>query len=295
SVTVSAEANNSGATVNITQPLNIHGTPESRTSAVEITAKDGTTTKTYTIIFSVSEYLFAEGFSKFGSNVVPYDNWEVEQTYTHDHAGPNSDHAEFPGIGAFKFVRGQEDKQGFLKFKYKGCGVLSFYLFVEEPDGNEVLKVETKVGFGLPQTVGNYTADSMSTDWKKFVIEINEADSVLFTFWPTMTADGSTRIWMDDISLTGFGFTPPSTGIFNLAKQNSLLCYPNPATDILNVDLGDINRGIIIFHNVVGAKIREIPLLNPRTTIDISQLNAGIYFISLKGNRTVQPTKLIVK
>lgn len=295
-VTVSAEANNSTATVNITQPQNIYGTEASRTSTVEVTAPDGTTIETYNIVFSVSSYVFAEGFSKFGSNAVPFDHWEVYQTYTHDNVIDPGDHGEFPGIGAFKFVRGQEDKQGYLKFKYKGCGILSFYLFVQEPDGNEALKVEAKVGFGLPQTVGNYTADSMTTtEWKKFVIEINETDSVLFTFWPTMTMDGATRIWMDDISLTGFGFTPPAVGISNVNKQLTLRCYPNPATDLLTVDIGDNIRGIIVFHNVLGATIREIPVLNARSTIDVSQLDAGIYFISLKGNSSVFPTKLIVK
>ena len=100
---------------------------------------------------------------------------------------------------------------------------------------------------------------------------------------------------MDDISLTGFGFTPPSTGIDNAYQQKSMRCYPNPATYMLTVDLGEINQGIIVIHNVLGALSREIQVLNPRTTLDISQLDAGIYFISLKGHPSVLPTKLIIK
>jgi hypothetical protein len=292
--TVDAEAYNTDGTVNIIQPLNIHGTEASRTSTIEVTAKDGVTKKTYSIVFSVSPYVFAEGFSNPGSDVVPYDNWEVDYTYTHDHAGPNENHGEFPGIGAFKFVRGQPDKQGFLKFKYKYCGVLTFYLFVELPDGGEALKIETKAGFGLPKIL-NLTSDSLTTDWKKFVIEVNQADSVQFTFTPTLTADKDTRIWMDDISLTGFGFTPPSMGIFNINMRNNLQCYPNPATDLLYIDLGSISQGTILFYNVLGAVIREYPVDNPSITIDISQFESGIYFLSLKGNPDISPAKIVIR
>jgi len=51
--TVSATANDANATVAITQASSLTGTEAQRTATVTVTAEDGTTTKTYTVVFFV--------------------------------------------------------------------------------------------------------------------------------------------------------------------------------------------------------------------------------------------------
>ena len=51
--TVSATAAESNATVNIAQATSLTGSEAQRTATVTVTAEDGTTTKTYTVVFSV--------------------------------------------------------------------------------------------------------------------------------------------------------------------------------------------------------------------------------------------------
>ncbi len=70
-----------------------------------------------------------------------------------------------------------------------------------------------------------------------------------------------------------------STGIFSLANnENKIICYPNPATDFLEIKLPEQNRkDDLLFYNSTGQLIRRITA--GKTRIDISNLAVGIYFV----------------
>lgn len=70
----------------------------------------------------------------------------------------------------------------------------------------------------------------------------------------------------------------------NFELQNAITLYPNPATNQLTIkgQFKTINKFEII--NTLGQKVHNGIITNEETTIDLSSLNSGIYFIKLEKN-----------
>ncbi|MDD2200359.1 MAG: PKD domain-containing protein, partial [Bacteroidales bacterium] len=81
----------------------------------------------------------------------------------------------------------------------------------------------------------------------------------------------------------------------DIENSGSLTIYPNPANSMINVITGDDNANSIIISDVLGKSI--ININNPRLNqeIDVSELNAGIYFVKVDLNGKEIVKKLIVK
>ena len=79
--------------------------------------------------------------------------------------------------------------------------------------------------------------------------------------------------------------------------------YPNPVSDILNISLDSFeNENVKLqFYDVLGRAIGMPIQLSPKSnrdnsSIDVSQLPAGIYIYSLSvGNKNIQTDKIIKK
>jgi len=71
--------------------------------------------------------------------------------------------------------------------------------------------------------------------------------------------------------------------------------YPNPANNVLNISISENNTSISIF-DIVGKNVSEMNLVNGKNTLNIENLNPGVYFYSIKRNGNIIETKkLIVK
>lgn len=74
--------------------------------------------------------------------------------------------------------------------------------------------------------------------------------------------------------------------------------YPNPASDILNLNF---DRALsdnleLTFYSTLGKKVKSIKDLNPsRPTIDISDLNTGLYLLRIEDGNKAVTKRLIVK
>ena len=77
--------------------------------------------------------------------------------------------------------------------------------------------------------------------------------------------------------------------------------YPNPATDVLNIEVNasQSSEMNISVYNLMGQKVMEqntsINVGINRPTINTAELNAGIYFVTVKANGFDQTMKFIVK
>jgi hypothetical protein len=78
---------------------------------------------------------------------------------------------------------------------------------------------------------------------------------------------------------------------FNLDAIN---IYPNPSNDFVNIEIGqnENKMGSIIITDVLGKKVFESKFENK---INISNLNHGVYFITLISNENKKFTKKIIK
>jgi hypothetical protein len=88
--------------------------------------------------------------------------------------------------------------------------------------------------------------------------------------------------------------TSQGVGIHELTEKNNIRIYPNPAHDIISVQLNqtEIFEGKIKIVNAIGTEMGAFPDIKGNTiTLDITELPAGIYFMEWN-NKTVKFIKL---
>ncbi len=286
--------NNPSATVVITNPTNLRGYEADRTGTVKVTSQDGTVTKSYKIVFTVSDYIYKIGFVNTGDGVMPLPGWRGGYTYTTNTVVPGGgNHGTFTGLAALKFMRGQPDKIGYLtSAKYIKSDTLSFWLAVDQPDGVENLLVEKKVGGGVSIMLDNITSARMTGEWQNFKYFIGEADSTQIILTPTLTAEGLTRIWIDDLSMKGKKVSGLS--IKETAADKSIEVFPNPVSDILNIDLQKATYTSLEVCDPTGRVLISEIIDNQTFTLDVLNLKNGVYFITFKGDN-ISYTKRFIK
>jgi glucosylceramidase len=272
--------NNPAATKLITNPTNLRGTLAERTGSVKVTSQDGTATKTYKIVFTISEYIYKVGFATTGNDLSHMPGWRSAYTTT-SNTVPMGNHDYFPGTAAMKFVRGQSDKIGYLNTaKYIKSDSLFFWLAVENPDGVENLLVEKKVGGGVKIMVDNITSSKMSGEWQLFKYKIGETDSTEIIFTPTLTSEGATRIWIDDLALKG-----KKVGGTVAVKETAgslISVYPNPASDQLNVIMHKAPFTSVEVYDLTGRPVMKRNIEKDAFSLNISNLPRGVYMITFR-------------
>ena len=82
-------------------------------------------------------------------------------------------------------------------------------------------------------------------------------------------------------------------------KELRFEVYPNPAKDVLNIDVNSSTKKIE-FYNVIGSLalefyIKKSYLGNETIKIDVSMLNNGVYFLKLSSDTGSSMQKLVIK
>jgi hypothetical protein len=277
---VAGTPNNPSAVLTITQPANLLGNQAERTGTVSVKSPDGTVTKDYKIVFTVSKYIFKVGFEKTGDGVMPLPGWTGGYTYTSTTI-PMGNHGVFPGTAALKFMRGQPDKIGFLiTAKYTKVDTLNFWLAVDQADGVEQLMIEKRINGGVKIPIANITSSMMSPDWQQFTYAIRETDSTEIIFTPTLTSEGLTRIWIDDLSMTG---KPRQVSVPEQSGLSRIEIGPNPATEFITIrTTGKHFQSVEIF-SITGSKVFSGTISDNAIVVNVKNFPAGIYFVSLSG------------
>ncbi|MFH1005564.1 MAG: T9SS type A sorting domain-containing protein [Bacteroidota bacterium] len=88
-----------------------------------------------------------------------------------------------------------------------------------------------------------------------------------------------------------FKSQPLNTGIFNYENLNTISVYPNPATD--NIIIESPQKAEIEIVNLQGQLIKYLVANNNKTTIDISELPGGMYFIKAKTEKGIAIEKFV--
>ena len=94
-------------------------------------------------------------------------------------------------------------------------------------------------------------------------------------------SSGSDCAWIDNVAF------PASTIITDVQTvvENNVTIYPNPANDVLNIQLGDSQSNVEIF-NSLGQVVRRYENVSGDMQINIADLNAGMYFVKVNENVT---------
>ena len=153
--------------------------------------------------------------------------------------------------------------------------VNSFYIMIydmETSTWNEAYKLANE--FNSPyHYIEQYKLNI--TEWKGKDVKI------------AFVKNGTYQMAMDDINVVSY----IQDNLYEKVKSD-LMVYPNPASEILNVEIETIpTNNILTITDITGRIVVRTTLVDNKSNVDISNLNAGVYFVTIDGYRT----KLIVK
>ena len=80
-------------------------------------------------------------------------------------------------------------------------------------------------------------------------------------------------------------------------KDESILAYPNPTTDFLNIEiLNASNNNSLFLFDISGKKVFSAKLNSSMNNLDLRHLKSGIYSYQISnGNQLLKSDKLILK
>jgi hypothetical protein len=96
-----------------------------------------------------------------------------------------------------------------------------------------------------------------------------------------------TDVVIDDVTVTISG-----AGISE-ASQSNLSVYPNPATDMLYIN-NAVGSTQVEISDILGQTVQQENITNGNSSINVSKLPKGVYFVSLKNEEGIQSTRKIV-
>jgi PKD repeat protein len=85
-----------------------------------------------------------------------------------------------------------------------------------------------------------------------------------------------------------------SNSLEQITSVGKIILYPNPATQQLNVE-SEVLRGQIKITNALGQTAIYLPIRSNKTTLDVSSLSNGIYFIQIENETGKSTTIKFVK
>ena len=87
----------------------------------------------------------------------------------------------------------------------------------------------------------------------------------------------------DTIELQAKGW---ATGLNNVKKQNEVSLFPNPAKDAITFKYPTTKAIDVTIYNVLGAKVKSFTHSTNETSLNINDLEKGLYFIRFNDNGT---------
>ncbi len=136
----------------------------------------------------------------------------------------------------------------------------------------------TAIGGEQYITIGNFNSNT-NTD-TLFVGSVNpEPGSYKYAYY-----------YIDDITL----IDQTTVGVNEWSNGSSVSVYPNPANDVLNIDIKNFNKENLSV-NIIDVIGKEVLKSDYKNQIDISFLEKGIYFVSIQQDRKIISTKKIIK
>ncbi|MES2380991.1 MAG: DUF4397 domain-containing protein [Bacteroidota bacterium] len=177
-----------------------------------------------------------------------------------------------------------------------GAGISTYKANFVGRTGNTGVLLASGVALDLRTVKVQYKLDSLHTALKDSAL--NYADSLLYTQNKDILL-GYYIVWTDGSVDTLERVR--GVGIAEVTKQNELLLYPNPVKETLNVVFTSKSNqeAAINIIDLRGAivKSEKVNLRNSlnEISLNVSNLNAGIYFVQLTTNEGVVTKKLIVE
>lgn len=110
----------------------------------------------------------------------------------------------------------------------------------------------------------------------------SQYDSVCFMIENSLWYHNTSNYLNSELFIDRIFFkSQPAVSLPEIAKNKNIRLYPNPASELLNVEADNIIKQIAIT-NIEGKQLHEISVDEPKTSINISYLPPGNYLIKLE-------------
>ncbi len=147
---------------------------------------------------------------------------------------------------------------------------------ISTADGSTV--VET---YSAPLATLGLTNQAITVVASGFLNTANNSNGPAFGLW-VATAAGGALVELPTAALSSSSF-----------ELQNVTVYPNPANNMVNVNFPDYENTSAKLLDMLGRTVSEVPLLGERTSLDISNLNSGMYILKLdklntNGSKTIK-------
>jgi hypothetical protein len=134
----------------------------------------------------------------------------------------------------------------------------------------------------------------------------DSADLQLYSLYHDSNGKGGTSTYRyvffdvantDDSAYVDVIYETPLTIEESKLNETSLEVYPNPAFDEINVNISEVSNNRLVIVDMLGSIVRNERLSQINSSINVSDLNAGVYFYSLMANnrQVGQSKRLVIK
>jgi photosystem II stability/assembly factor-like uncharacterized protein len=87
-----------------------------------------------------------------------------------------------------------------------------------------------------------------------------------------------------------------TAGINHLKKNQHFICYPNPARETLSIETtAFFGETTLALYNMNGQEVLKDQITNNKTTIDLSGLTSGVYFLKLMSEKVIEVKKIVIE
>ena len=118
--------------------------------------------------------------------------------------------------------------------------------------------------------------------------------STTYYYWVKATdSDGNSSWFSKFVSASLSTSTPTSIKQNSNTKISSI--YPNPTSDKVTIELMENITATIEVTNAEGQLVKSISTPNKATTLDVSEMSSGIYYIKIISDQNTEINKLIIK
>jgi hypothetical protein len=86
-----------------------------------------------------------------------------------------------------------------------------------------------------------------------------------------------------------------STSVSDVTELNSVILYPNPSIDKLNLEWNNLNDISVTIYDSKGQKLKTAFMSNQNKIIDISEFENGLYFLKIVDGHKIGMKKIIIE
>lgn len=130
---------------------------------------------------------------------------------------------------------------------------------------------------------GHYMADNYTT-------VLSQEQSVTFELWNAANPDEKFVI--------NVIFKYSLDDVAEVSAQNVISAYPTPATSVINFDYNVNGNAMVVIYNMMGQEVMRSDLngMSGKLSMNVSDLNSGVYFYSLVINgKTEKSNKIVIR